>query len=114
RGNYPDINTSTLPTKNSFSYATTLRQGLPAVLAPDFSSGSVTVPLTTGVYTVNKNEYRRGYIQSWNVAVQQQLPGWMINIAYVGMRNIHALPSAGINRSEERRVGKECRSRWSP
>ena len=97
RGNYPDINTSTLPTKNSFSYATTLRQGLPAVLAPDFSSGSVTVPLTTGVYTVNKNEYRRGYIQSWNVAVQQQLPGWMINIAYVGMRNIHALPSAGIN-----------------
>mgnify|MGYP006868268988 CR=1 FL=1 len=22
--------------------------------------------------------------------------------------------SAGINRSEERRVGKECRSRWSP
>ena len=25
-----------------------------------------------------------------------------------------ALGQAGLNRSEERRVGKECRSRWSP
>ena len=24
------------------------------------------------------------------------------------------LPSIGLSRSEERRVGKECRSRWSP
>src|SRR2546425_12864177 len=24
------------------------------------------------------------------------------------------LPGAGVDRSEERRVGKECRSRWSP
>ena len=23
-------------------------------------------------------------------------------------------PKVGLNRSEERRVGKECRSRWSP
>src|SRR2546429_9688859 len=26
----------------------------------------------------------------------------------------HAAPGPGIRRSEERRVGKECRSRWSP
>ena len=31
----------------------------------------------------------------------------------VGMRGLLYL-SAGITRSEERRVGKECRSRWSP
>src|SRR5437016_14473654 len=30
-------------------------------------------------------------------------------------RNIHVLNvAAGVLRSEERRVGKECRSRWSP
>src|SRR5258708_10364911 len=29
-------------------------------------------------------------------------------------RQLRPLPSGGRNRSEERRVGKECRSRWSP
>src|SRR3712207_7676180 len=33
-----------------------------------------------------------------------QLPAWLDA----------KLPSVGIERSEERRVGKECRSRWSP
>ena len=28
--------------------------------------------------------------------------------------NLHRAPGFCINRSEERRVGKECRSRWSP
>ena len=28
--------------------------------------------------------------------------------------NIAVAPQSGENRSEERRVGKECRSRWSP
>ena len=36
-----------------------------------------------------------------------------------GVRHIFGIPGAGIlpfyqERSEERRVGKECRSRWSP
>jgi len=29
-------------------------------------------------------------------------------------RNVQFLPQGGFVRSEERRVGKECRSRWSP
>src|SRR3712207_4193824 len=28
--------------------------------------------------------------------------------------NVHRLAEVSVNRSEERRVGKECRSRWSP
>src|SRR2546425_12199129 len=30
------------------------------------------------------------------------------------MRKLGWVPSGGLQRSEERRVGKECRSRWSP
>jgi hypothetical protein len=30
------------------------------------------------------------------------------------LRSSSALPSGELDRSEERRVGKECRSRWSP
>ena len=32
----------------------------------------------------------------------------------LSVRSYNCLKRAGINRSEERRVGKECRSRWSP
>ena len=31
-----------------------------------------------------------------------------------GFETVEALAVIGICRSEERRVGKECRSRWSP
>ena len=32
----------------------------------------------------------------------------------IGMNTDHTLEEVGQQRSEERRVGKECRSRWSP
>ena len=51
RQNYPDILATTINAPNGFSYATTLRQGLPTVVAPDYSSGRVGVPLTAGVFS---------------------------------------------------------------
>ena len=97
RQNFPDIVASTIPSTNSFSYATSLRKGLPTVVAPNYSSGSVALPLTTGAYTVNNQQFARGYIQSWNLTVERQLPGWMVSVAYVGMRNIHQDATGGIN-----------------
>ena len=40
----------------------------------------------------------------------------MVDFAYVRENSIYAAVFAGLGllRSEERRVGKECRSRWSP
>ena len=35
-------------------------------------------------------------------------------ISYVGPGIINVMVIIGLTRSEERRVGKECRSRWSP
>jgi hypothetical protein len=95
RQNFPDTATSTLPSVNSFSYATTLRQGLPPVIAPDYSSGSVAVPLTTGVFTVNNDQYVRGYIQSWNGTLEQQIQGWLTSIGYIATRSIN--PISAIN-----------------
>jgi hypothetical protein len=97
RQNYPDIVASTIPSTNSFADATTLRTGLPTAVAPNYSSGSVALPLTTGAYTVNNNEFARGYVQSWNLTVERQFPGWMVSAAYVGMRNIHQMATSGIN-----------------
>ena len=38
----------------------------------------------------------------------------MIQIAVLGYGTVGSGVVEVINRSEERRVGKECRSRWSP
>ena len=46
------------------------------------------------------------YSQEVNVVSVKQLPGKDVGKAY------H--PKFSPTRSEERRVGKECRSRWSP
>jgi hypothetical protein len=97
RQNFPYMVTSTIPSTNSFADATSLRQGLPTAVAPNFSSGTVNIPLTTGAYTVDNQQYARGYIQSWNLTVERQLPGWMVSVGYVGMRNIHQDATGGIN-----------------
>lgn len=97
RQNYPYIVASTLPSPNSFSYATTLRQGLPPVVAPDYSSGSVAVPKTAGVFTVDNNTFVRGYIESFNVTLEQQISGWLTSIAYVGTRSINPISTINAN-----------------
>ena len=95
RQNFPDLSVSTLAAPNSFSYATTLRIGLPVAPVPDYSSGSVPVPTTTGVFTVDNHTYSRGYIQSWNATVEQQFGSWIGSIGYVATRTIH--PFAVLN-----------------
>ena len=46
---------------------------------------------------MNNQQFARGYIQSWNLTVERQLPGWMVSVAYVGMRNIHQDATGGIS-----------------
>src|SRR5947209_18590356 len=53
-----------------------------------------------------------GEIERWSV------DGTPTDAVYIGLNHVMkgrapALVASGINRSEERRVGKECRSRWS-
>ena len=40
--------------------------------------------------------------------------GGLTALQKADMRYINELAKTGLTRSEERRVGKECRSRWSP
>jgi len=97
RQNFPDILATTIPAPNSFSYATTLRLGLPAIVAPDYSSGTVRVPQTTGVYTVDNDNYVRGYIQSWNFTVEQQFRGWNGSVGYVATRSVDPISTLNGN-----------------
>ena len=66
--------------------------------------------------------------KTWNLKEMKKLiplalPVLVVNLSIVGMGAVDAIVAgrAGVTdmaavalRSEERRVGKECRSRWSP
>ena len=77
RLNYPYLYGQLLLPPNSYSYATTLSQGLPVVSAPNISSGTVPVPGLAAVTTYNNANYVRDYIQTWNFTVEQQVKGWL-------------------------------------
>src|SRR5256884_5737559 len=54
-------------------------------------------------------------LYAWSLGVQRELPWKMaLDATYVGNLGRHLQYITDLNRSEERRVGKECRSRWSP
>jgi hypothetical protein len=86
--NLPYVYAQVLPTPNSLSYATTLRQGIPAVPAPDLSSGTVPVPGLVAVSTYDNSNYVRGYIQSLNFTVEQRVRDWLVSAGYVASRAI--------------------------
>ncbi|HLJ14643.1 MAG TPA: TonB-dependent receptor [Bryobacteraceae bacterium] len=88
RLNFPYIYGQLLLPPNSYFYGTTFRQGLPVVAAPDISSGSVPVPGLAVVDTYNNANYVRGYIQSWNFTIEQQVGNWLASAGYVGTRYI--------------------------
>jgi hypothetical protein len=97
RQNFPDIIATALTAPNSFSYATTLRQGLPAVVQPDVSSGRVNVPLTAGIFTVDNKNYVRGYVQSWNFTMERRIKSWIVNAGYVATRSVDPIASLNEN-----------------
>jgi len=97
RQNFPDILATTLPSPNSYSYATTLRLGLPVPVAPNYSSGTVAVPTTTGVFTVDNQNFVRGYVESWNFTVEQAFGGWTASAGYVATRSVDPISSLNEN-----------------
>jgi Carboxypeptidase regulatory-like domain/TonB dependent receptor len=97
RQNYPDIVATALTAPNSYSYATTLRLGLPAVIPPNVASGTVPVPVTAGIFTVDNSNYVRGYVQSWNFTVEQRIHSWIASAGYVATRSIDPVTTLNAN-----------------
>ena len=57
-----------------------------------------------------------GDTRALDVLNMQQQPGSFITVVQIGLNAVAILAGivGEVLRSEERRVGKECRSRWSP
>jgi hypothetical protein len=67
-----------------------IANGIPPIPYPDISSGTVQLPLPISTVTMTSGPYRRGYVQSYNLTMQRELPGGFVGSAgYVGSHTVH-------------------------
>ena len=69
---------------SSFLPAGNLATGIPTVPIVDVTSGIVTTPPRNVVLPVVNPDPKRGYVQSFNVTVQRDLWGFVVDASYVG------------------------------
>lgn len=82
---------------NSGLQSTTTQVGIPTLNLPDISGGRLALPNSIATNTIPKN-FRRGYIESYNLTVQRELPGNFVStVAYVGTHAIRQQSSVNIN-----------------
>ncbi|MEZ5356462.1 MAG: TonB-dependent receptor [Bryobacteraceae bacterium] len=98
RTNYPVMFVQNLPLIHGHtrSWSATLDQGLPPG-PPEPTGDILPMPLTAALITVDKNA-TRGYVQSWNLTIEKQLPGdWIVSAGYVATRSINPFSALDAN-----------------
>ena len=72
--------------------------GLVLLPLPDLSTGVVPLPTSAGTTTI-PNPFHRGYINSFNLTIQQEFKGFVFETGYVGARGVRPLVNMNINAS---------------
>jgi hypothetical protein len=104
--NYPDLLIQNYDPANSYSWVTTLSKGLPAAAIPDLGNGYLPMPPIYETSTVDFKQFKRGYIQSWNVTLQKQFMwGWVGQAGYVATRSINQFAQVNINAGQTPGLG---------
>jgi hypothetical protein len=97
RDAYPATISLQISGATALQAAGTLKDGLPAIVSPDISSGSITLPTNIGTQTFPQ-VFNRGYIQSFNLTVQRDIGwGFTAQAGYVGSRAIRQTANVNIN-----------------
>jgi hypothetical protein len=86
RGEYPTQYALTLPFPDTRAWSTTFEQGLPPVPAPP-QGERLPMPLNAALLTTDQN-YKRGYVQSWNFTLEKQFHRWVASAGYVATRSV--------------------------
>jgi hypothetical protein len=72
--------------------------GIPPICCPDISSGTIPLPAQALERSVGPGELKRGYIESWNLIVERQLPGnFLASVGYVGTQTVHQFGDLDVN-----------------
>ena len=100
RGQYPLVVNFAFNSQVDALAVRTLAQGIPDVVGPDLSSGVVFVPAPADIRTPIAGRITRGYVQSWNLTFERNLPGNVVtSIGYVGTQTTNQLGDIDINAS---------------
>ena len=92
RVNYPEMITNQINSPNGYVPAGALQDGIPPVTEPSWGNGIIPIPGNVLVNTIIPNQFRRGYVQSWNFTAQAELGhGWTAQAGYVGTRSVGQL-----------------------
>lgn len=98
RANYPIQYVQNLPWDTTWSYSTSLDAGLPpSPVVPE--QERLPLPLTAAFITADEN-FRRGYVQSWNLTLEKQIGNWVGSAGYVATRSIRQTSFLNANWSD--------------
>ena len=98
RVNYPLMSTLSITPSNSLAPASYIENGIPAVVTPSYGSGIIPIPGNVAVNTILPDNWKRGYVQSWNLTFERTLGrGWTAQAGYVGTRSVDQLAYYNIN-----------------
>lgn len=96
-GSYPSVISESISGANSFQPAGSLATGIPVVPLPDISQGVIPLPANLAAATFAP-KYRRGYVESYNLAVQRVLPaGFNFQATYLGSLSVREVVGLNLN-----------------
>jgi hypothetical protein len=97
RTNHPLLIPFNQTAANSWTPASRFDDGIPTITAPDLGNGVIDIGSFVEANTVIGNQWTRGYIQSWNLALQKKFGGWVGEAAYVATRAVNQLGNLNRN-----------------
>lgn len=95
--NYPSQLNAQWSGANTYQPFGKLAEGFPTVPLVDVSKGLVDNPPGNLAMSIFNPDGRRGYVQSYNVTIEQELFGWVIGNSYVGTLGTRLLGSRNVN-----------------
>jgi len=72
--------------------------GLVELAPPNITSGVIPLPTSAGTTTI-PNPFQRGYINSFNLTVEQEFKGYVFQTGYVGAMDVRPLVNMNLNAS---------------
>ncbi len=77
----------------------TFENGFPSLILPSVpSNGIITNPTVGSNYFVVNQNFKNPYVESWNAAIQQTLPGrFVLELAYVGNHSVDTVVNYNLN-----------------
>jgi len=96
--NYPVKQNNAFNAANSYSAAGSMAAGFPAPLPVVIPDSGIIPNAPAQNYNIVPAGLRQGYVESWNVAIQRQLPhNFALEAAYVGNHTVGTLNNVNIN-----------------